>query len=110
MKYIFLGTIGTSWLSKQGERYMKASAKLKQLGINLESVHYTQGQYDFVDVVDAPGPEAVLAFSIWYTKNQLNEPVTLIEIPLGSIARRRREFFWVLSALLNIFLQILVSK
>ena len=67
MKYIFLGTIGTNWLSKQGERYMKASAKLKQLGIKLESVHYTQGQYDFVDVVDAPGPEAVLAFSIWYS-------------------------------------------
>ena len=71
MKYIFLGTIGTNWLSKQGERYMKASAKLKQLGIKLESVHYTQGQYDFVDVVDAPGPDAVLAFSIWYSNKGL---------------------------------------
>ena len=66
MKYIFLGTIGINWLNKQGERYMKASAKLKQLGIKLESVHYTQGQYDFVDVVTAPGAESVLTFSIWY--------------------------------------------
>jgi uncharacterized protein with GYD domain len=67
MKYIFLGTISSNWLSKQGTRYTKASAKLKQLGIKLESVYYTQGQYDFVDVVDAPGPEAILAFSIWYS-------------------------------------------
>ena len=34
MKYIFLGTIQSGWLNKQAERYKKASAKLKQLGIN----------------------------------------------------------------------------
>ena len=77
MKYVFLGTIGTNWLGKQGERYMKASAKLKQLGIKLESVHYTQGQYDFVDVVDAPGPDAVLAFSIWYSNKGYGRIQTL---------------------------------
>ena len=77
MKYIFLGIIGTNWLSKQGERYMKASVKLKQLGIKLESVHYTQGQYDFVDVVDAPGPDAVLAFSIWYSNKGFRRIQTL---------------------------------
>ena len=77
MKYVFLGTIGTGWLSKQGERYMKASAKLKQLGIKLESVHYTQGQYDFVDVVDAPGPEAILAFTIWYSNKGFGRSQTL---------------------------------
>ena len=77
MKYIFLGTIDATWLSKQGERYLKASAKLKQLGIKLESVYYTQGQYDFVDVVEAPGPEAVLAFSIWYSNKGYGRMQTL---------------------------------
>ena len=67
MKYIFLGTIESRWLNKQAERYKKASSKLKQLGIKLENVYYTQGNYDFVDIIDAPGPEAVLAFSIWYS-------------------------------------------
>ena len=33
--------------------------------------HYTQGYYDFVDVVDAPKPEAVLAFSVWYSNQGL---------------------------------------
>ena len=77
MKYIFLGTIDANWLSKQAVRYMKASAKLKQLGIKLESVHYTQGQYDFVDVVDATGPEAVLAFTIWYSNKGFGRIQTL---------------------------------
>ena len=67
MKYIFLGTIESGWLNKQAQRYKKASSKLKQLGIKLENVYYTQGHYDFVDVVEAPGPEAVLSFSIWYS-------------------------------------------
>lgn len=67
MKYILLGTIESIWLKKQAERYKKASSKLKQLGIKLENVYYTQGHYDFVDVIEAPGPEAVLAFSIWYS-------------------------------------------
>ena len=67
MKYILLGTIDSKWLSKQAARYQKASAKLKQLGIKLENVYYTQGHYDFVDIIDAPGSEAVLAFSIWYS-------------------------------------------
>ena len=67
MKYIFLGTIESRWLNKQAERYKKASSKLKQLGIKLENVYYTQGNYDFVDIIDAPGPEALLAFSIWYS-------------------------------------------
>ena len=66
MKYILLGTIDSKWLNKQSERYTKSSKKLKQLGIKLENVFYTQGQYDFVDVVTAPGAESVLTFSIWY--------------------------------------------
>ena len=77
MKYIFLGTIGANWLNKQGLRYMKASAKLKQLGIKLESVYYTQGQYDFVDVINAPGPESVLTFSIWYANKGFGRIQTL---------------------------------
>jgi len=66
MKYVLLGTLDPEWASKQSDRVKKAKAKLEQLGIKLESVHYTQGKYDFVDVVDAPNPDAMLSFSIWY--------------------------------------------
>ena len=36
--------------------------------IKLEAVYYTQGEVDFVDIVDAPSPDAMLAFSVWYVK------------------------------------------
>ena len=77
MKYILLGSIDSKWLNKQSERYIKSSKKLKQLGIKLENVYYTQGQYDFVDVVEAPGPEAILAFSIWYSNKGYGRIQTL---------------------------------
>ena len=66
MKYILLGTLGTDWAAKHGKRVESAKAKLEELGIKLEAVYYTQGQYDFVDVVEAAEPEALLTFSIWY--------------------------------------------
>lgn len=54
MKYVLLGNLSPEWASKQSERVGKAKAKLDKLGIKIESIHYTQGYYDFVDVVDAP--------------------------------------------------------
>ena len=66
MKYVMLGVLDAAWAGKHTERVQKAEAKLKELGIKVESIHYTQGRYDFVDVVEAPGPEAMLSFSVWY--------------------------------------------
>ena len=77
MKYILLGSIDSKWLNKQTERYTKSSKKLKQLEIKLENVYYTQGQYDFVDVINAPGPESVLTFSIWYANKGFGRIQTL---------------------------------
>ncbi|MBM3565271.1 MAG: GYD domain-containing protein, partial [Alphaproteobacteria bacterium] len=66
MRYVVLGSLGEKWATKQAARTGAAKAKLKRLGIKLVSVHYTQGPYDFVDVLDAPNAEAMLAFSVWY--------------------------------------------
>jgi uncharacterized protein with GYD domain len=50
-------------IGQHAERVAKARETGKT-GIRLESVHYTQGPYDFVDVVDAPNAEAMLTFSV----------------------------------------------
>ena len=71
MKYVLLGNLSPEWAKKQSDRVGKAKAKLDKLGIKIESIHYPQGYYDFVDVVDAPKPEAVLAFSVWYSTHGL---------------------------------------
>ena len=57
---------------------MQAGADvLKQLGIKQESVLYTQGQYDFVETIEAPGPSSVIGFTIWYTKKGFGTIQTL---------------------------------
>ncbi len=66
MNYVLLGTLSTEWAAQHGQRIESATAKLKELGITLEAVYYTQGQYDFVEVVDTPEPEDLLTFSLWY--------------------------------------------
>lgn len=71
MKYVVLGSISADWAAKQDRRTKLARAMAKRLGIKIESVNYTQGDYDFVDIVDAPSAEAMLAFSVWYANRGL---------------------------------------
>jgi uncharacterized protein with GYD domain len=77
MKYVLLGSLSPEWASKQSERTGKAKAKLDKLGIKIESIHYTQGTYDFVDIVDAPNADAMLAFSVWYSTQGLGRIQTM---------------------------------
>jgi uncharacterized protein with GYD domain len=65
MKYVLLGKIDPQWIRKS-ERFTKSKEKAEKLGITIETVHYTQGPYDFVDIVSAKDPQAVVAFSVWY--------------------------------------------
>lgn len=77
MKFVLLGSISKEWAAKQARRTALARAKAKQLGIKIESVYYTQGEYDFVDVADAPTAEAMLAFSVWYANKGLGRMKTM---------------------------------
>ena len=77
MKYVLLGSISPSWLGKQAERLKKSNEKLKQLGIKQVSVLYTQGQYDFIETIEAPGPSTVIGFTIWYAKKGFGTIQTL---------------------------------
>ena len=67
MKYVVLGTLDKGAITT-ASRVSRAKKKLADLDIKVESILYTQGEYDFVDILDAPNPEAMLAFSVWYTK------------------------------------------
>ena len=39
--------------------------------MTFEAINYTQGIYDFIDVVEASDTFVVLGFSIWYAKQGL---------------------------------------
>ena len=77
MKYVLLGSISPSWLSKQAERLSKSNEKLKQLGIKQVSVLYTQGQYDFIETIESSGPSPVLGFTMWYANKGFGTIQTL---------------------------------
>jgi uncharacterized protein with GYD domain len=77
MKYILLGMLNTEWVAKHAERTREAREKLQALGITLVAVYYTQGAYDFVDVIDAPSGEAALQFSVWYASQGYGRIQTL---------------------------------
>jgi len=66
MKYVLLGTLSSDWAARHGPRVQSSKEKLEQLGVKLEAVYYTQGRYDFVDIVETPEPDALLTFSLWY--------------------------------------------
>jgi uncharacterized protein with GYD domain len=91
MRYVLLGTLSAEWATKQTERFGKARDKLDRLGIKLESVNYTQGYFDFVDIVDAPDPEAMLAFSVWYAGEGMGRVQTMpaFEAPAFESAVRK---------------------
>lgn len=77
MRFVLLGKLGEKWIARHDERVQRVFAKFDELGITLEHVWYTQGSIDFVDVLEAPDAEAVLAFSIWYTGQGMGRVETL---------------------------------
>jgi len=91
VKYVLLGTLSYEWATKQSDRVSKARGKLEKLGIKLESIYYTQGPFDFVDVVDAPNPEAMLAFSIWYAAQGLGRIQTMPAFDVQSFEAASKE-------------------
>lgn len=68
MKFVLLATVSSDGAKKLKQRGAAAAKKVKELGIKVEAVHYMNGPYDFVEVVDAPDAEAVLALSAWWAK------------------------------------------
>ncbi len=68
MRYVMLGRQSRDWLGRHEERKRLALARAGELGIEFHSIHYTQGAFDFVDIADAPSPEAMLKFSVWYAQ------------------------------------------
>jgi len=87
MKYILLGTLSGDWAKKHKKRVESASAKLGELGVTLEATYYTQGRYDFVDVVEAPEPEPLLTFAVWYVTQGYGRVETMPAFDSETLAR-----------------------
>ena len=76
-RFVVMGKHSEEWMGRQPERTDKVAAKVKQLGLEIKSSNYTQGIYDFIDVVDAPDGESIMAWSIWYRTEGYGEMTTM---------------------------------
>ncbi len=77
MKYVLVGTLAPESIGCQKERVEACRAKAEDLGITFESIYYTQGVYDFVDVIEASDTYVILGFSLWYTKQGFGRFTTM---------------------------------
>ncbi|MGH6662717.1 MAG: GYD domain-containing protein [Rhodospirillales bacterium] len=87
MKYVFLGNIAPEWIGRQKERLKACRAKADKLGIKFDAICYTQGVYDFVDIVEAKDVKSALAFSLWYAKQGYGKIATLPAFDEGTIEK-----------------------
>ncbi len=77
MKYVFVGTLEPAWIDRQRERTEACKKKAEELGMTFEVILYTQGVYDFVDIVEASDTYVILGFSLWYAKQGYGRITTL---------------------------------
>ena len=76
-RYIMMGSHFEKWIARQPERSTRGQEQLEKLGLEVKSSNYTQGIYDFVDVIDAPDGETMMAFSIWYRAQGYGDVTTM---------------------------------
>lgn len=87
MKYVLLGKLGPQWIQRHDERVERVMNKFAELGITLDTVWYTQGSIDFIDIVEVPDPESLLAFAAWYAGEGLGSFESLPAFDNAALAR-----------------------
>lgn len=78
MKFVLIGTHSPLWVGRHEERSPRAFAKCNELGITVIANYFTQGQYDYVTIVEAADPESVSAFSVWYMQEEFGRVQTML--------------------------------
>ncbi len=91
MKYVLLGQLGQQWIKQHERRVELVMQKFDELGITLDAVYYTQGSIDFIDVVDCPDAESILAFSMWYAGEGFGQVESLPAFDSETLVRAARK-------------------
>jgi uncharacterized protein with GYD domain len=77
MKFVLIGTHRPEWIARGEERGAKAYAMIEKLKMKVECSYYTQGQFDFVTIVEAPDAETASMFSLWYAQQGFGSVQTM---------------------------------
>lgn len=87
MRYMLLAKISAYGAKKYLERLRRSKETTNWLGIKVEAIYYTQGEYELIEAIEAPNAEAVLALSTWFNKAGYG---TISAMPCYDVAAMKR--------------------
>ena len=83
--YIMLSTLtdeGAKTIKKNPERIKQVNAEVEAMGVKVLAQYAVMGQYDFVNILEAPDNETVARLSVELSSRGSMKMVTLPAIPI----------------------------
>jgi len=89
--YVILSTLtddGRKTIKEQPERILEVNKELEKMGIKVKEQFAVLGQYDFVNIVEAPDNEAVMKMSVELGSRGSVHLLTLPAIPVKDLIKK----------------------
>jgi len=89
--YVILSTLtddGRKTIKEHPERILEVNKELEKMGIKVKEQFAVLGQYDFVNIVEAPDNEAVLKMSVELGSRGSVHLLTLPAIPVEDLIKK----------------------
>ena len=93
-RYIMLSTLGpygAATLKELPERLMEVNDEVAALGVTVVEQYALLGQYDFLNVIDAPDEATVAKLAISLAARGTMKTVTLPAIPVEEFVQRLKD-------------------
>lgn len=86
-----LGPDGWETLRQNPERIMQVRAEVEALGLTVHSQYALMGQYDFLNVIEAPDDETMAKAAIMLAARGTMRTTTLPAIPVEQLIQRLKD-------------------
>jgi len=89
--YVILSTLtdeGRRTIKQKPERIMEVNKEIEAMGVKVQKQYALLGQYDFVNIVEAPDNETVMKMSVEIGARGSVQMTTLPAIPVEEFIRK----------------------
>ena len=89
--YVILSTLtddGRKTIKEKPQRILEVNKELEKMGIKVKEQYAVLGQYDFVNIVEAPSNEAIMKMSVELGSRGSVHLITLAAIPVSELIEK----------------------
>jgi len=89
--YVILSTLtddGRKTIKEKPQRILEVNKELEKMGIKVREQYAVLGQYDFVNIVEAPSNEAIMKMSVELGSRGSVHLITLAAIPVSELIEK----------------------